>query len=283
MKILVLTALLNVTMLFAQATPYKIYSSKGKEVNYNKMLNVLKQNDVVLFGELHNNSMAHYLQIKVAKSIFENKKLVIGAEMFEIDQNVSLQRYLRKEIDAELLGKEIKLWSNFTTDYKPLVDFAQQNNIDYVATNVPRRYASLLYKKGISALDSLPDLEKKWMAPLPFPYDKNLPSYVKMMDMFKDSNHANENFPKSQALKDATMAYFITNNLKVNSVFLHLNGSYHSDYHEGIAWYLKKYNENLKVATITVVEQDNVNFLSKEHFNKADFVIVVDSDVNKSY
>ena len=283
MKILVLTALLNVTMLFAQATPYKIYSSKGKEVNYNKMLNVLKQNDVVLFGELHNNSMAHYLQIKVAKSIFENKKLVIGAEMFETDQNVSLQRYLRKEIDAELLGKEIKLWPNFTTDYKPLVDFAQQNNIDYVATNVPRRYASLLYKKGISALDSLPDLEKKWMAPLPFPYDKNLPSYVKMMDMFKDSNHANENFPKSQALKDATMAYFINNNLKANSVFLHLNGSYHSDYHEGIAWYLKKYNENLKVATITVVEQDNVNFLSKEHFTKADFVIVVDSDVNKSY
>ena len=38
----------------------------------------------------------------------------------------------------------------------------------------------------------------------------------------------------AQASKDATMAYFISENLKPNHTFIHYNGSYHSDNYEGI-------------------------------------------------
>ena len=101
--------------------------------------------------------------------------------------------------------------------------------------------------------------------------------------MFKDSNHANENFPKSQAIKDATMGYFLTQNLKPNNVFLHLNGSYHSDNFEGIVWYINQYAPSKNIKTITVVEQSEVKKLDKEHFNKANFIVVVDADMPKSY
>ena len=141
----------------------------------------------------------------------------------------------------------------------------------------------MVYKKGTEALDTLSIQEKSRIAPLPFPYNAELPCYVKMMEMFKDSNHANENFPKSQAIKDATMAHFLLTNTKPNSLFFHLNGSYHSDYHEGIAWYINQYQKDILVKTISVVEQTSVKKLEKEHFKKADFIIVVDADMPKSY
>lgn len=284
-KILSIAAVLFVSTINAQFQPYKIFTSEGKEVSFEKMSQSLQKADVVLFGELHNNSIAHYFQVKVAKSLHadKSKKLIIGAEMFERDQAEILQNYVKGKFDEKEFEKEARLWNNYKTDYKPLLNFAKENNINYVATNVPRRYASLVYKKGVEALDTLSMQEKSWIAPLPFPYDKNLPGYVKMMEMFKDSNHANDNFPKSQAIKDATMAHFLVTELQPNNIFLHLNGSYHSDNFEGIAWYVNKYDRNLKTQTISVVEQVDVNKLEKEHLNKATFIIAVDADMPKSY
>ena len=285
MKFLLGLFLLATSVVSAQVQPYKIFTSEGKEVSFEKMSKKLQKADVVLFGELHNNSIGHYFQVKVAKSLHadKSKKLIIGAEMFERDQAEILQNYVKGKLDEKEFEKEARLWNNYKTDYKPLLNFAKENNINYVATNVPRRYASLVYKKGVEALDTLSIQEKSWIAPLPFPYDKNLPGYVKMMEMFKDSNHANENFPKSQAIKDATMAHFLVTELQPNSIFLHLNGSYHSDNFEGIAWYVNKYDRNLKIQTISVVEQANVNKLEKEHQKKATYIIVVDADMPKSY
>jgi len=269
----------------AQIRPYQIYTINGKKTSFEKMMKELNKTDVVLFGELHNNAIAHYLQVKVAKELAENssKKLIVGAEMFERDQAETLQNYVKGNLDEKEFEEQMRLWNNYKTDYKPLLNFAKDHKINYVATNVPRRYASLVYKKGVEALDTLSLEEKSWLAPLPFPYDKNLPSYVKMMDMFKDSNHANENFPKSQAIKDATMAHFLVTELQPNNIFLHLNGSYHSDNFEGIGWYINQYNKNLQVKTISVVEQKSVESLDKEYLNKASFIIVVDADMPKSY
>jgi len=285
MKFITALFLLMVSVVSAQVQPYKIFTSEGKEVSFEKMNKSLQKSDVVLFGELHNNAIAHYFQVKVAKNLHADKpkKLIIGAEMFERDQAEIVQNYVKGKLDEKEFEKEARLWNNYKTDYKPLLNFAKENNINYVATNVPRRYASLVYKKGVEALDTLSMQEKSWIAPLPFPYDKNLPGYVKMMEMFKDSNHANENFPKSQAIKDATMAHFLVTELQPNSIFLHLNGSYHSDNFEGIAWYVNKYDRNLKIQTISVVEQAGVKKLEKEHLNKATFIIAVDADMPKSY
>ncbi|MEZ4981018.1 MAG: ChaN family lipoprotein [Saprospiraceae bacterium] len=43
------------------------------------------------------------------------------------------------------LDSTARLWSNYKTDYAPLVDFAKENDLQFVATNIPRRYASLVY------------------------------------------------------------------------------------------------------------------------------------------
>ena len=276
--------LLATTTIFAQELkPYQIYNSKGKKITFEKMVKELDKSDLVLFGEFHDNSIVHWLQLKTVKALSDKKPLMLGMEMFERDNQVYLNEYLNGNLSEEDFAKSARLWNNYKTDYKPIVDFAKQNKMEVIATNVPRKYASLLYKQGEEALFDLPDEEKKWIAPLPFPYDATLPAYVKMMEMFKDSDHANPNFPKAQAIKDATMAYSIVSNFKPNNLFIHFNGSYHSNDYEGIFWYVNKYNSDIKMTTISVLQKANINEISATEKQLADYIIIVDEDMTKTF
>lgn len=261
--------------------PYQLYNKDGKKTTYKKLLKATGNSEVVLFGEHHDNALVHWLQLELTKDLAKEKKLVLGAEMIEADNQVQLDQYLRGEINQKAFDTLARLWNNYKTDYKPLVDFAKENSIAFIATNIPRRYASMVYKGGFEALNKLTDEEKSWMAPLPIPYDATLPGYVKMLEMM--GGHAGENMPKAQAVKDAAMAHFIVNNLRPNTVFVHYNGTYHSDFYEGINWYIKKYRASTKIITIAAVSQQDVSKLEKEHLGKADFILVVDEDMTKTY
>lgn len=270
------------TIAFAQTKmPYQVFTKNGKKSSYKKMLKAAGKTELVLFGEHHDNSVVHWLQLELTKDLAEKKVLVLGAEMIEADNQKQLNQYLKGEINQKQFDSTARLWNNYKTDYKPLVDFAKSNNFPFIATNVPRRYASIVFKKDFVGLDELTTEEKSWIAPLPIPFDITLPGYQKMVEMM--GGHAGEKMPKAQALKDATMAYFIVQNLKKDTVFIHYNGTYHSDFFEGINWYVYLYRKNTSIVTIATVEQRDVSKLESEHFNKADFILVIDEDVTKTY
>jgi uncharacterized iron-regulated protein len=266
---------------WAQKPAYQLFSKSGKKTTYDKMVADAAKVEVVLFGEHHNNPICHWLQLELTQDVAAKKPVVLGAEMIEADNQKQLDDYLAGRISQKQFDTLARLWSNHKTDYKPLVDFAKDKKLKFVAANIPRRYASMVSKKGMESLDALTDEEKSWMMPLPMPYDANLPGYVNMMKMMGD--HANENFPKAQAVKDATMAHFIIKNMRSGSVFIHYNGTYHSDNYEGIGWYLQKYRPGTKVLTIATVDQDSLDKLEAEHLNKADYILVVDGDMTKTY
>tara|TARA_B110000037_G_scaffold222715_1_gene299076 strand:+ start:85 stop:942 length:858 start_codon:yes stop_codon:yes gene_type:complete len=263
-------------------TAYVIYNAKGKKLSYNKMIRTLaKKNDVLLFGEFHNNPISHWLQLEVTKDLSSERDLILGAEMFETDNQEQLDDYVTGRIDATELDTTARLWKNYKTDYKPLVDFAKENKLKFVACNIPRRYAKLVYHDGLEELEKLPNNEKAWIAPLPIAYDSELPGYQAMLEMM--GGHGGENLPKAQAIKDATMGYFIMKNKIPGQLFIHYNGAYHSDNYEAIFWYLKKINPGVKVQTISTVSQDNVFKLLEENKMKADFIICVDEDMTTTY
>lgn len=269
-------------VMYAQNKPaYKLYNAKGAKVSYKKMIKKMSKADVVLFGEHHNNPIIHWLQYEATKDLLAQRKLILGAEMFEADNQNELNQYLAGTIDAKALDTLARLWSNFKTDYKPLVDFAKENSLKFVATNIPRRYASQVFRGGFEVLEELTTEEKTWIAPLPIAYDATLPGYVKMKEMM--GGHGGDNLPKAQAVKDATMGYFILQNSEPNKLFVHYNGSYHSDDYEGINWYLKKGNSALKITTVSVIEQENIKKFDKENKLKADFIIVVPTTMTKTY
>ncbi|MDP1762948.1 MAG: ChaN family lipoprotein [Sediminibacterium sp.] len=270
------------SVVFSQQKPaYILYNAKGKKIGYEKMISILGKKDIVLFGEFHNNPITHWLQLEVTTSLKQTRDLVLGAEMFEQDNQPALDLYLQGKIKAKGLDSLARLWKNYPTDYAPLVNFAKEHNLAFAASNVPRRYASLVAKGGFEALDTISAKEKQWLAPLPIVYDAELPGYKKMIEMM--GGHGGANLPKAQAIKDATMAHFILQYYKTGSLFIHYNGSYHSDNYEGILWYLKNKQPGLKYGTITTVSQKDITTLLAENKGKADFIICVDENMTTTY
>jgi uncharacterized iron-regulated protein len=280
-SLLLLSWLFTATSFAQQKPAYILYNAKGKKVSYKKMSKTLEQKDIVLFGEFHNNPISHWLELSVAKDCGELRDLVLGAEMFEQDNQQALDMYLQGKISAKGFDSMARLWKNYNTDYAPLVNYAKEKKLSFAASNIPRRYASMVAKGGFEMLDTIPAVQKEWMAPLPIAYDAELPGYKKMKDMMP--GHGGENLPKAQAIKDATMAYFILQYYKPGSLFIHYNGAYHSENYEGILWYLQKQRPELKYATITTVSQKDISKLSEENKHKADFIICVDEDMTTTY
>ena len=145
-----LTALLLLacTLLLAQLPAYALFNAKGKPLAHKRMMKQLKQADIILFGELHNNAIAHWLQLEVTRELVAAGPLVLGAEMIERDDQTTLDRYLRGEIDQAAFDTLARLWKNHASDYKPLVDLAKAHDLPFVAANVPRRYARAVNRGG---------------------------------------------------------------------------------------------------------------------------------------
>lgn len=288
-KLLFAFAVFCITGIKAQQfDAYKFYNKKGKAVKTEKIVKQLSDYDVVLFGELHNNSIVHWLQLKFTEALYQqkNSQLILGAEMFERDNQPQLDRYLSGKLDSKSMKDSVRLWTNYITDYKPLLDFAKAKNLKFIAGNIPRKYASQVAKQGLESLNTLDTKEKAYIATLPIKVTLDTPGYKEMKTMM--GNHADDlkvmNFISAQAVKDATMAESIINNLEPGKTFVHYNGNYHSKEYGGIYWYLKQRNPNLKIAVISVFESQTPKLsVPEKDYVPTDFNLIVPADMTKTY
>ncbi|TAF63272.1 MAG: iron-regulated protein [Cytophagales bacterium] len=269
----------------AQKNAYQIFDKTGKKTTYEEMLKNIAKSDIVFFGELHNNSIAHWLELELFIDLYNIHKtnLLIGAEMFEADNQLIINEYFQKHISTKNFEEEAKLWDNYKTDYKPIVEKALQYQIPLIATNVPRRYASMVAKKGLESLNSLENTALSYMPPLPLEINLQAQCYANMIQMMQNGHGGDmkpENFAKAQGLKDATMAFHIEKYWTQGKVLLHFNGAYHSDNFEGILLFIKK---TKNIQTISFAEQDQTEQLDKENIGKANFIIISPKTMSKSY
>lgn len=273
--------------LSAQDMPaFKIFTGEGRKTDYGDMLKDALKADVVFFGELHDNPISHWLELELTKGLFadKGKNLVLAAEMFETDNQLIIDEYFAGLFKESSFESEVRKWNNYATDYKPLLNFAKENDLKFIASNIPRHYASMVASGGFEELQKVSDEGKKFIAPLPVEYDPELPCYKDMLSMGGGPmGHASENLPKAQAIKDATMANSIVKYRQPGQTVIHFNGSYHSDRYMGIIWYLNKYSPGLKIVTITTILQDDIDRMGDEGTGKADFVIVVPTAMTRTY
>lgn len=276
-------ALLSFEATAQDLSGYKLYNGNGKPVSPEKMMKKLRTADFVFFGEYHNDPIAHWLQLEVQKDIAEakGKNVLLSFEMFEQDQQDLMSAYMNGELTDEQFEDTCRLWPNYETDYKPLLLHAKENGLKVVASNIPRRYANMLFKGNRASLDTLSAQERSWMAPLDFKVDSTLSQYVPLIEMAQHMK--GKNMLEAQAIKDATMAHFIAKNRQNNETVIHYNGAYHSDFYQGVVWYLEQELGQLNKVTISTVSQRDVSKLDKEHLNRADFIICVDEDMTKTH
>lgn len=271
----------------ADKPAYILYKGEGKQTSYKKLIKAASEADIVFYGELHNDPVSHWLELEISMDLhsIRGENLILGAEMFERDDQLLLNEYLDKLYESSKFEPEAKLWNNYKTDYKPLLEFAKEKNLRFIATNIPRRYASMVNRSGFEILDSLSDEAKKYIAPLPPLYDAKLKAYKDMLNMGGGGGmaHVNENLPKAQAIKDATMAYSILEHWEEGKTFIHFNGSYHSRNFEGIIWYLRQEKPDLRIVSIETVVQEDISELEDQYLGIASFIVAVPENMTKTY
>ncbi len=266
----------------AQNKPaYQLFKNNGEVANYSEMIKDLANSDMIFFGESHTNPISHWMQLEMSKSFFDIKgeELFFGAEMFESGNQLVINEYLKGLYPEDKMIPEItNMWGNYQTDYQPLVEFAKENNLRFIATNIPRRYASMINKMGIDALKELspealaligPDLKKY--------FDPTVKAYAEMSDNMGDHVPPNMlNIQTAQAAKDASMAHFSLKNFNTGNLLFHFEGSYHSNYGQGIIWWINKIQPGLILKSITTVNKSEWNEMTDEQkATIANYIIVV--------
>jgi uncharacterized iron-regulated protein len=267
---------------------YKIYDTRTRQLTtIDKIVTEMAGADVLFFGEEHNDSAGHYLENKIFRALHAayNDKVALSMEMFETDGQLVLNEYLAGTIDENRFSRDIRLWNNYK-DYRPMIEYAKQNKLPVIAANPPRRYVTLVTRRGMKALDSLSKDAKKFLPPLP--YDTlSGPYREKFMEIMKGSpGSTSQNIYYSQNLWDAGMANSIYRFLKANKrkkVF-HCVGGFHTEEKLGTAAQLQLRNKKLKILNIASFSDKSFSDPDWEKFSaRGDYIIMTNPDLKKTF
>jgi uncharacterized iron-regulated protein len=248
----------------AQANEPVIYNH-GSKTTMQAMFAELKNANVVFVGENHDHKQGHELELEILKGLAGlHKNQAFALEMFERDVQPVLDEYLTDVISESSFTAASRPWPNYKTDYAPLIQFCKASKIPVVASNAPRRYVSIVSRKGPDALSVLSKPAKSLLAPLP--YSLEIPAeYDRRLNEIFSGAHGDspaptspamptaENMKRSQELWDCTMADSIAKFVrKTHRPLMHINGSMHSDSGFGAMDRLRRYMPSLKVMNVTI-------------------------------
>lgn len=294
-KILLILSFINffglITLAQISDEKYRIYDAKGNAASVQQIVESAGKSNVIFLGENHDDAAAHFLQAEIFRKVFEsyskNKKIALSMEMFERDVQTIVDEYLKDLITEKKFLDDSRPWGNYKTDYRPLVEFAKENNLPVIAANAPRRYVNMVSRNGRDSLNQLSSEAKKWLAPLPFaaPSAEYSKKFNALMGNIKSETAAPSKILEAQALWDATMAFSIAEHLKKerNALVVHLNGSFHTENRLGTAEQLLKLSPNSKILVVTMRYEENFkNFDKTKHENLGDFVILTDAKLPRS-
>lgn len=265
---------------------YKIYSVERKqEVSLEMMVSDLLKADVVFFGEEHNDSVAHVLQLNVLKGLYEHKKsgLALSMEMFQSDVQLVLDEYRNGLIRESNLDKDGRLWKNYK-DYRPVVEFAKENKLYILAANAPSRYTNRVTRSGLASLNEISKEAKALLAPLPV--DTLTGRYYEKFSALMGNHMGSMKIYQSQNLWDATMAWRISRLAKQHpkKLILHLNGRFHTDEKLGTYAQLKRYAPKLRSMNISSFSHESFAAPQWDEWqNLGDFIIITDPSVKRSF
>ena len=266
---------------------YMIIDTKtNEEIILREMAERLGNYDAIFFGEVHENKILHSLEIELLKMFHNNNKnLIISMEMFERDVQPILDNYLSGEITEEDFLANSRPWPNYEADYKPIIEFAKDNKLVVVAANIPRRYANMISRNGLNALDSLSVEEKKFITKEHIVFaDEYKTRFIKTM---KSNMEHSSKMPKkmkmnfeliyaAQCIKDDTMAESILNYHRIppRRKVIHFNGDFHSGKHLGTAQKIQVLEPMLKVAVISPLGCEGEFVWEDEDLLEGEFLIL---------
>ncbi len=273
--------------------PQRVYDTQRKRFTDFEMMSAdLARVDVVLVGEQHDDVNTHRLELAILEGFARRHvPVTLSLEMFERDVQASVDTYVAGTGGEEDFLKGSRPWPRYSSDYRPLVEFARTHKWPVVAANVPRRIASDIAKSGRSAVDALSQADRKLAATeLRCPHDEYFSRFAEQMGAHpapgsgsgsgsSASDSTTERYYWAQCMKDETMAESIaTAFAKLDGhpgAVVHFTGSFHSDYGEGTGERVRRRLAGRRVTTVSVVPVESLDDISADNddLKRADYLV----------
>lgn len=239
-------------------------------VSLDEAADALAGYDVVFLGEAHQHPGNHLAQMALLRAIHARAPaLSLSMEQFERDVQPVVDEYLAGKIGETPFARRARAWGNYTTSYRPLVEFAKEHKLPVIAANAPESVIRCIGREGLQVFERMKPEQRAWAAAVinqqDGPYKDKFFGFVGTDaghggDGSKDEKAAAKRAPSpaqlrsfaAQTARDDTMAESIARHLQSNvgRKVVHLNGSFHSDSFLGTVERLKLRMPNLKIAVV---------------------------------
>lgn len=290
MKILYLFVLLITCFsAFAQNTArnYKVYNTKNHQViSLDKLVQELDNCDVLFFGEEHNDSIGHLLELTLLEKMNQRfpGRTAVSLEMFHTDTQPIVNEYLAGAISEKNFIKEARAWSNYK-DYKPLIEYAKNNKLNVIAANAAARYSNAVTTEGLGVLNKFPKTSAPFLPPLPIDTASGR-YHEKFNEILGGHSMGNMKVYQTQNFWDATMAWSIAKFAKENKgiKILQVNGRFHSDERLGTLAKLQGYAPKLRIQNISSFSDESFDNPNWQKFELlGDYIIITNPQIKRSY
>jgi uncharacterized iron-regulated protein len=289
-------------------TRYKAFDSKGRAVKLEEIIEALDRADVLFVGETHTDAIGHVVEAELLRHADERyaqrRAVALSLEMFESDVQTVVDEYLGGLITERHFLLSSRPWNNYETDYRPLVEYARAHHLPVIAANAPARYVSRVSAQGSASLSSLSKEARVWLPPLPF--NDASAAYAAKFNEFMSGGmaappqapagtqsaqqpsanphaqpnpHGGAHLLEAQTLRDASMAYAISEFLKRgrDPLVMQVNGTFHSEGRMGVPEHLAHYRKRARAVVVTIVpDAGRTGFDAASMSALGDFVILTD-------
>ena len=296
------------------AGDFRVYSGDGSASSIDDIVAAMGAAEVVFVGETHDDPTGHFLEAELFRLAYEahgsdstSRPVALSLEFFQRDAQPILDEYLGGLITEKAFLADSRPWPRYDTDYRPMVEFAKEQDLAVIAANTPRRYANRVTRLGRESLWELGPEALATIAPLPYgqPSKAYRDQWVQVIMAVMEeeqmkcgkpivdsttadsgaagahqSAHGNMgNQLHSQVLWDATMAYWVNDHLvrHPDALVLHMVGSFHVARGTGIPEQLERYRPGTSSIIVMMRAVEKINtFEAAPSGTWGDFVIQTD-------
>src|SRR5262245_15352691 len=213
--------------------------------------------DVVVFGERHDAAAVHAEHLRILRELHAQRPdLVVTMEMFERDVQPVLWQYLVGDIDESEFLARSRPWSNYATDYRPIVEYARENHIEVLAANAPRAAVARVRERGSQALEPSPFVARSTTAPDDDYFDAFRAAMALHPGVSGDADL--RRYYEAQCLVDDTMAETGVDRLQAvragerAPLIVHFCGHMHSDHGRGTVARIRQRLPRARIAVLGV-------------------------------
>ena len=248
--------------------------SDGEVITFRRMIEEMRNSNVIFVGEVHNNTEHHSAQLQVIKSLDAlSVSAAIGLEMFAADSQNELNRWLAGRMEDEAIIKTyVDYWGFPWQYYRDIFLYAKKHRLSMIGLNVSHEVTQKVSQYGFA---SLTPAERRQLPPqISCDIDERYMDFIKRA-YESHGMHGKSfiNFCEAQMIWDKAMAWNLAKYLTHNpgTTVVVLAGTGHA-WKRGIPEQLRRqYEFRYKVVLPEMPDRISISTITTED---ADYILL---------